>query len=138
MDKTKLKGVAALIAAAVAVILAAFLCMSFPMAEVHAAEYDVSDGPSLVCRMAEAQEGDIIRLQDSITIDLTDEATVQSMYGGRVEANKDLYLSADTTYHAHSQTLDLNGKTLTIITGSDKSCFTLEGAITLTIIDSSA
>ena len=138
MDKTKLKGVAALIAAAVAVILAAFLCMSFPMAEVHAAEYDVSDGPSLVCRMAEAQEGDIIRLQDSITIDLTDEATVQSMYGGRVEANKDLYLSADTTYPAHSQTLDLNGKTLTIITGSDKSCFTLEGAITLTIIDSSA
>ena len=138
MDKTKLKGVAALIAAAVAVILAAFLCMSFPMAEVHAAEYDVSDGPSLVCRMAEAQEGDIIRLQDSITIDLTDEATVQSMYGGRVEANKDLYLSADTTYPAHSQTLDLNGKTLTIITGSDKSCFTLEGDITLTIIDSSA
>ncbi len=138
MDKTKLKGVAALIAAAVAVILAAFLCMSFPMAEVHAAEYDVSDGPSLVCRMAEAQEGDIIRLQDSITIDLTDEATVQSMYGGRVEANKDLYLSADTTYPAHSQTLDLNGKTLTIITGSDKSCFTLEGAITLTITDSSA
>ena len=138
MGKTKLKGVAALIAAAVAVILAAFLCMSFPMAEVHAAEYDVSDGPSLVCRMAEAQEGDIIRLQDSITIDLTDEATVQSMYGGRVEANKDLYLSADTTYPAHSQTLDLNGKTLTIITGSDKSCFTLEGAITLTIIDSSA
>lgn len=38
MDKTKLKGVAALIAAAVAVILAAFLCMSFPMAEVQAAE----------------------------------------------------------------------------------------------------
>lgn len=137
MDKTKLKGVAALIAAAVAVILAAFLCMSFPMAEVHAAEYDVSDGPSLVCRMAEAQEGDIIRLQDSITIDLTDEATVQSMYGGRVEANKDLYLSADTTYPAHSQTLDLNGHTLTIITGSDKSCFTLEGDITLTVIDSS-
>lgn len=138
MDKTKLKGVAALIAAAVAVILAAFLCMSFPMAEVHAAECAVSDGPRLVYCMAEAQEGDIIRLQDSITIDLTDEATVQSMYGGRVEANKDLYLSADTTYPAHSQTLDLNGKTLTIITGSDKSCFTLEGAITLTIIDSSA
>ena len=137
MDKTKLKGVAALIAAAVAVILAAFLCMSFPMAEVHAAEYDVSDGPSLVCRMAEAQEGDIIRLQDSITIDLTDEATVQSMYGGRVEANKDLYLSADTTYPAHSQTLDLNGHTLTIITGYTR-CFSLTGDVTLTIIDSSA
>lgn len=87
MDKTKLKGVAALIAAAVAVILAAFLCMSFPMAEVHAAEYDVSDGPSLVCRMAEAQEGDIIRLQDSITIDLTDEGdrTVDVRGTGRGE-----------------------------------------------------
>lgn len=138
MDKTKLKGVAALIAAAVAVILAAFLCMSFPMAEVHAATtYGVSSEKDLVYRMAYAKEGDTIQLNASLTMDLTDADFVRETFGPKAEPNKDVYLDATTELPAHSQTLDLNGHTLTIITGYTR-CFSLTGDVTLTITDSSA
>ena len=138
MDKTKLKGVAALIAAAVAVILAAFLCMSFPMAEVHAATtYGVSIEKDLVYRMAYAKEGDTIQLNASLTMDLTDADFVRETFGPKAEPNKDVYLDATTELPAQSQTLDLNGHTLTIITGYTR-CFSLTGDVTLTIIDSSA
>ena len=138
MDKTKLKGVAALIAAAVAVILAAFLCMSFPMAEVHAATtYGVSSEKDLVYRMAYAKEGDTIQLNASLTMDLTDADFVRETFGPKAEPNKDVYLDATTELPAQSQTLDLNGHTLTIITGYTR-CFSLTGDVTLTITDSSA
>ena len=138
MDKTKLKGVAALIAAAVAVILAAFLCMSFPMAEVHAATtYGVSSEQDLVYRMAYAKEGDTIQLNASLTMDLTDADFVRETFGSKAEPNKDVYLDATTELPAQSQTLDLNGHTLTIITGYTR-CFSLTGDVTLTITDSSA
>ena len=138
MDKTKLKGVAALIAAAVAVILAAFLCMSFPMAEVHAATtYEVSSEKDLVYRMAYAKEGDTIQLNASLTMDLTDADFVRETFGPKAEPNKDVYLDATTELPAQSQTLDLNGHTLTIITGYTR-CFSLTGDVTLTITDSSA
>lgn len=52
------------------------------------------------------------------------------------EANKDLYLRAENEPYAI--TLDLNGKALEIITGSEKSCFTLGSGISLTVTDSSA
>lgn len=138
MGKTKLKGVAALIAAAVAVILAAFLCMSFPMAEVHAATtYEVSSEKDLVYHMAYAKEGDTIQLNASLTMDLTDADFVRETFGSKAEPNKDVYLDATTELPAQSQTLDLNGHTLTIITGYTR-CFSLTGDVTLTIIDSSA
>lgn len=137
MDKTKLKGVAALIAAAVAVILAAFLCMSFPMAEVHAATtYEVSSEKDLVYHMAYAKEGDTIQLNASLTMDLTDADFVRETFGPKAEPNKDVYLDATTELPAQSQTLDLNGHTLTIITGYTR-CFSLTGDVTLTITDSS-
>lgn len=137
MDKTKLKGVAALIAAAVAVILAAFLCMSFPMAEVHAATtYGVSSEKDLVYHMAYAKEGDTIQLNASLRMDLTDADFVREMFGPKAEPNKDVYLDATTELPAQSQTLDLNGHTLTIITGYTR-CFSLTGDVTLTITDSS-
>lgn len=137
MDKTKLKGVAALIATAVAVILAAFLCMSFPMAEVHAATtYGVSSEKDLVYRMAYAKEGDTIQLNASLRMDLTDADFVRETFGPKAEPNKDVYLDATTELPAQSQTLDLNGHTLTIITGYTR-CFSLTGDVTLTITDSS-
>lgn len=50
---------------------------------------------------------------------------------------KDVYLDATTELPAQSQTLDLNGHTLTIITGYTR-CFSLTGDVTLTITDSCA
>lgn len=137
MGNAKRKGLFALWAATVSVALAAVLCMCFPMAEVHAAEtYTVSRAEDFVYQMANAKDGDIVQLGGDITIDLTDEAFVQSVYGSGAEPNKDLYLRAENEPYAI--TLDLNGKKLEIVTGSEKSCFTLGSGITLTVTDSSA
>lgn len=137
MGNAKRKGLFALWAATVSVALAAVLCMCFPMAEVHAAEtYTVSRAEDFVYQMANAKDGDTVQLGGDITIDLTDEAFVQSVYGSGAEPNKDLYLRAENEPYAI--TLDLNGKKLEIVTGSDKSCFTLGSGITLTVTDSSA
>ncbi len=134
MGNAKRKGLFALWAATVSVALAAVLCMCFPMAEVHAAEtYTVSLAEDFVYQMANAKDGDTVQLGDDITIDLTDETFVQSVYGSGAEPNKDLYLRAENEPYAI--TLDLNGKKLEIITGSEKSCFTLGSGITLTVTD---
>lgn len=73
----------------------------------------------------------------TIEFDLTDADLVSSIWPESSEPNKDLVLDAtNETLPAHSQTLDLNGNTLEVITGSQKSCFTLVGGVTLTITDS--
>lgn len=137
MGNAKQKGLFALWAATVSVALAAVLCMCFPMAEVHAAEtYTVSRAEDFVYQMANAKDGDTVQLGGDITVDLTDKTFVQKVYGSGAEPNKDLYLRAENEPYAI--TLDLNGKKLEIITGSEKSCFTLGSGITLTVTDSSA
>ena len=137
MSKAKRKGLAVLLGAALSLIFAALLCLSFPMAEVHAATtYGVSSEKDLVYRMAYAKEGDTIQLNASLRMDLTDADFVRETFGPKAEPNKDVYLDATTELPAHSQTLDLNGHTLTIITGYTR-CFSLTGDVTLTITDSS-
>lgn len=83
------------------------------------------------------RRGDTVQLTATIEFDLTDADLVSSIWPESSEPNKDLVLDAtNETLPAHSQTLDLNGNTLEVITGSQKSCFTLVGGVTLTITDS--
>lgn len=138
-SKAKVRSFAALLVLAVAFLLAALLGWGIPMEKARAetTTHTVSDAVSLARAMATAQEGDTVQLTATITFDLTDAELVSSIWPESSEPNKDLVLDAtNETLPAHSQTLDLNGNTLTIITGSQKSCFTLVGGVTLTIMDS--
>lgn len=127
MSKSKAKGIAVLFAFALAFVLAAFLSMSFPMAEVHAAEtHEVTTGESLMQALENAGDGDTIQLTENITQDL----------GGSHVRLEDF---------AKSLTVDLNGHTLSLRTTSTLNCinFTKTDAeepsvVTLAIVDNSA
>ena len=137
-SKAKVRSFAALLVLAAAFLLAALLGWGIPMEKVRAeTTHTVNSAGSLAWAMATAQEGDTVQLTATIEFDLTDADLVSSIWPESSEPNKDLVLDAtNETLPAHSQTLDLNGNTLEVITGSQKSCFTLVGGVTLTITDS--
>lgn len=113
MSKSKAKGIAVLFAFALAFVLAAFLSMSFPMAEVHAAEHEVSDSNELMGALESAEEGDTIRLTQDITLDMGNQ-----------------YLEAAVSF-----TVDLNGKTLTLTTTNVNFCVRVPEGVTIAIVD---
>lgn len=136
-SKAKVRSFAALLVLAAAFLLAALLGWGIPMEKVRAeTTHTVDSAQSLAQAMATAQEGDTVQLTATIKFDLTDADLVSSIWPGR-GPNKHLILDAtDDTLPAQSQTLDLNGNTLEVITGSQESCFSLVGGVTLTITDS--
>lgn len=137
-SKAKVRSFAALLVLAAAFLLAALLGWGIPMEKARAetTTHTVNSAGSLARAMAAAQEGDTVQLTATIKFDLTDADLVSSIWPGR-GPNKHLILDAtDDTLPAQSQTLDLNGNTLEVITGSQESCFSLVGGVTLTITDS--
>lgn len=106
-----------------AVLLAAALCFALPFSDRRAsgATVTVSDAAELQKKMAAAQEGDTIQLSANITIP-------SSALGGK---SLGLYASAGHK----SQTLDLNGHTLSIETGNSDACFIVSG-LTFTVVNS--
>lgn len=137
MSKAKRNGFTILLAAALSFIFAAFLCLGFPMAEVRAEEKTVTGAAEFLGAMAYGKSGDTVKLGAGITVDLTNEDFVGEVYPGNPDPNKDLVLKAEEGTPL-DLTVDLNGNTLEIITGSDKSCVTLIGEVTLTVVDTSA
>ena len=136
-SKAKVRSFAALLVLAAAFLLAALLGWGIPVEKARAeTTHTVDSAQSLAQAMAAAQEGDTVQLTATIKFDLTDADLVSSIWPGR-GPNKHLILDAtDDTLPAQSQTLDLNGNTLEVITGSQESCFSLVGGVTLTITDS--
>lgn len=137
MSKAKRNGFTILLAAALSFIFAAFLCLGFPMAEVRAEEKTVTGAAEFLVAMAYGKSGDTVKLGAGITVDLTDEDFVGEVYPGNPDPNKDLVLKAEEGAPL-DLTVDLNGNTLEIITGSDKSCLTLIGEVALKVVDTSA
>ena len=137
MSKAKRNGFTILLAAALSFIFAAFLCLGFPMAEVRAEEKTVTGAAEFLVAMAYGESGDTVKLGAGITVDLTDEDFVGEVYPGNPDPNKDLVLKAEEGTSL-DLTVDLNGNTLEIITGSDKSCLTLIGEVALKVVDTSA
>lgn len=137
MSKAKRNGFTILLAAALSFIFAAFLCLGFPMAEVRAEEKTVTGAAEFLVAMAYGKSGDTVKLGAGITVDLTDEDFVGEVYPGNPDPNKDLVLKAEEGTSL-DLTVDLNGNTLEIITGSDKSCLTLIGEVALKVVDTSA
>lgn len=123
MNQTKRNWLAALFATLAAVLLAAALCFALPFSNRRAsgATVTVSDAAELQNQMAAAQEGDTIQLSADITIP-------SSALGGK---SLGLYASAGHK----SQTLDLNGHTLSIETGNSDACFIVSG-LTFTVVNS--
>ena len=137
MSKAKRNGFTILLAAALSFIFAAFLCLGFPMAEVRAEEKTVTGAAEFLVAMAYGKSGDTVKLGAGITVDLTDEDFVGAVYPENPDPNKDLVLKAEEGTSL-DLTVDLNGNTLEIITGSDKSCLTLIGEVALRVVDTSA
>lgn len=123
MNQTKRNWLAALFATLAAVLLAAALCFALPFSNRRAsgATVTVSDAAELQERMAAAQEGDTIQLSANITIPSSDLGS------------KSLGLYASAGHE--SQTLDLNGHTLSIETGNSDACFIVSG-LTFTVVNS--
>ena len=147
MRTAKRTGIAALFAVFFALLLAGCLCLGLPAKrEAQAAEGAVSEegititvdnAINFLAQMADPDNnGNTIQLGAAITIDLTDETFVSTVYPSNPGPNKDLVLKA-ADGASLALTVDLNGYKLEIITGSTKSCLTLIGDVSLTVIDSS-
>lgn len=131
MVRTKKRTLIAIAAAALLCMLAALVCFFMPAWKTaYAEETTVSNGEELVQAMHQANEGDIIKLSKTFTIDMTkaSEAMGTSANGFLTLAPKD---SQSDDGIGNGLTIDLNGKTLTVKTGSENCCFNVQG-VTIT------
>lgn len=144
MAKARKKGLAALLASLFALVLAAFLCMGMPARDAHAqdeTQYNVGtaeDGlinlPQELVNAINAAGKDgvspTVTLGGNILLDLTEENAITG-----IGPNGHLFLMSG--YHSDELTIDLNGYSLKIVTGSSMCCLELRDGASLKIIDSS-
>lgn len=145
MFTAKRRGFIALLAALLLAALIAFGISMLPAASrtASAETKTVFDAGTLLNAFIEANEGDTIRLESNIELDMTDPTKVNVPGGHMVIASEDalleLYKDEGMTAEkakqdavANNITLDLNQNTLTLKTTSDFGCIAVYG-VNLTV-----
>lgn len=145
MFTAKRRGFIALLAALLLAALIAFGISMLPAASrtASAETTSVSDAGTLLNAFIEANEGDTIRLESNIELDMTDPTKVNVPGGHMVIASKEALLElykdegmtaekAEQDAVADNITLDLNQKTLTLKTTSTVGCIAVYG-VNLTV-----